>query len=202
MIREAELFVTAEGILVEVLGRIRSEHWRIVMPPMFDRPGTRRPQTIRQSVRNYLREDAWLPELLAGQTPADIGDRHDGDLLGPDPQAAIAAVSAAACAAVVKVTDGSTTVEPESGELAVSEYLWRLDIARCFLAHDVAMHLGSRACPFTEELARGMWEGTWPAAAHWRELGLFREPLPLPDDVSWRDRFLLCAGRDPHPVIH
>ena len=50
--------------------------------------------------------------------------------------------------------------------------------------------------------AKGMWEGTWPVAARWRELGLFGEPLPLPDHVSWRDRFLLCAGRDPHPLVH
>lgn len=199
MIREAELFVVAEGILVEVLGRIRAEHWRIMMPSLFDTTGADRPVTIRQHVRQYARDDAWVPDLLAGRTMDEVGTtRFDGDLLGPDPHAAVIRIADAACAAAGKVTDGSAVVR--GGSSTVSDYLWQLDIARCFLAHDVAMHLGSRACPFTEELARGMWEGTWPNAARWRELGVFREPLPLPDDVSWRDKFLLCAGRDPHPL--
>jgi hypothetical protein len=32
---------------------------------------------------------------------------------------------------------------------------------------------------------------------------VFRTPLPLPDGhVSWRDQFLLMAGRDPHPFLN
>lgn len=201
MIREAELFVLAEGVLVEVLGRVRVDCWRIVLAPMFDAPCAAKPTTIRQAARRYARENARLPEVLAGRTPDEIGDRYDGDLLGADPHGGLAAASAGACAAVREVGDGAAVVQTESGRLTVSELLWRLDIARCFLAHDIAMHLDSRVCPFTEELARGMWEGTWPQAAHWRELGMFREPLPLPDHVSWRDRFLLSAGRNPHPLV-
>ena len=46
-----------------------------------------------------------------------------------------------------------------------------------------------------------MWEGTIPAAEMWRSYGIYREPLePVPDDVSWRDRYLMAAGRDPHPL--
>lgn len=202
MIREAELFVMAEGILVEVLGRIRAEHWRIMMPPTLPADGVRA-ATIRQHVRQYARDDAWAPDLLAGRTVDEVGrDRFDGDLLGADPHAAIRQLADAACAAAREVADGDAVVHDVAGDLSASEYLWRRNIARCFLAHDVAMHLGSRACPFTEELARGMWEGTWPQAQRWRERGLFGEPLPLPDDVSWRDKFLLAAGRDPHPVQH
>lgn len=197
VLREVELFVKAEDILVEVLGRIRAENWRTVLPPLFPRPGAR-PTTIRQAVRKYAQENARLPDVLAGRTPRE----PDGDVLGPDPQASIGALSAAACRAVEALTDGTAVVQTDQGELTVSDYLWRLDISRCFFAHDVAIHIGSRACPFTEELAKGMWEGTWPVAARWRELGLFGEPLPLPDHVSWRDRFLLCAGRDPHPLVH
>jgi hypothetical protein len=86
------------------------------------------------------------------------------------------------------------------GELSTRDYLTWLTVARCFLVHDVAIHLGSRACPLTEELARGIWAATAPEAGTWRATGIFRAPLPLPDDVSWRDRFLLSAGRDPHPL--
>lgn len=202
MIREAELFVQAEAVLVEVLGRIRAQDWRIAMPPTADMPRTAKPLTIRQAVRHYARDNAMLPDLLAGRTLAEIGDAYDGDLLAPDPLRSVAQLSEATRAVVEKVTDGSASVDPASGESTVSGCLWRRDIARCFLAHDVAMHLGSRACPFTEDLARGMWEGTWPVAQRWRDAGLFGEPMELPPEVSWRDRFLLSAGRDPHPLDH
>ena len=46
--------------------------------------------------------------------------------------------------------------------------------------------------------ATGTVDALAPVAA--RSIGIFRDPLPMPDDVSWRDRFLLSAGRDPHPL--
>ena len=74
---------------------------------------------------------------------------------------------------------------------------------RSLLAHYVAAYLGSTACPLPEELARPLHELTGPDAAAWRRLGHFREPiLPLPPHVSWRDRFLLEAGHEPHPLGH
>lgn len=73
---------------------------------------------------------------------------------------------------------------------------------RCFLAHEVAMALGSRACPLPEDLAQGMFEGMEPDAQRWRAEGIFRDRLPLPPGhVSSRDQFLLLAGRDPHPFL-
>jgi hypothetical protein len=203
MIREAELFVMAEQVLVEVIGRVRAEHWHLVMPPMFDMPGADQPATMRKLVERYARDDAWVPDLLAGSTMDEAGpERFDGDLLGSDPHGNVTRIVDAACAAARNVTDGDKIVHCSFGDIATRDYLWQLNIARSFLAHDIAMHLGSRACPLTEELARGMWEGTAPDAEQWRSYGVFREPLPMPADVSWRDRFLLSAGRDPHPLGH
>lgn len=82
------------------------------------------------------------------------------------------------------------------------EYLLRATLARSLLAHYVAAYLGSTACPLPEELARPLHELTGPDAARWRRLGWFREPMPLPPHVSWRDRFLLEAGHLPHPLGH
>ena len=80
--------------------------------------------------------------------------------------------------------------------------LVRMTLERSLLAHYVAAYLGSTACPLPEELARPLWERTEPDAASWRERGYFRPPMPLPDHVSWRDRFLLRAGHEPHPLGH
>lgn len=199
MIREAELFVMAQAILTEVVARIRPGRWTARLPPLLDVPGFDAPCSMRAAVTRLVREDAQLPDLLAGRTPVDPG----GDLLGEDPHAAVVQHAGAAADAARAVTDAGAPVHEPTGDTTAGELLFRLALSRSFLAHDIAVQLGSRACPLTEELARGLCERTEPDAARWRERGMFREPLtPVPDDVSWRDRFLMAAGRDPHPWVH
>jgi hypothetical protein len=200
MIREAALFVMSEQVLVEVVGRIHGEHWDIVLAPLLDGPGAE-PASMRAAVERYARDDARVPDLLAGAA-MDVAGRElfDGDLLRDDAHAAVRTYAAAACAAAREVTDGDAEVHSSLGDVSTRDYLSQLTITRSFLAHEIAMHLGSRACPLTEELARGMWERTQPRAEYWRSMRFFGEPLPMPADVSWRDRFLLSAGRDPHPL--
>lgn len=84
----------------------------------------------------------------------------------------------------------------------VADDLLVTTIERSLLAHYVAAFLGSTACPLPEELARPLWELTQPDASLWRERGYFRPAMPLPAHVSWRDRFLLDAGHEPHPAGH
>ena len=190
MIRDAELFVMAEDVLVEVIGRVRGEARAIEMPPLADRDGDVA-EPIRRRVARHVRDELQIPDLLAGREPADPGSIHE--VLGDDPAGAARAAAEKACAAARSVEDD-----------AVADLLRRLTIERALLAHDLAMHLGSGVCPLTEELARGLCELTEPAAEHarWVAEGLFRQPLtPFPDDVSWRDRWLLVTGRDPHPGV-
>ena len=203
MIPEAELFVKAEQMLVEVVGRISGEMWRIVVPPLFDMPGADQPTPMRPLVNHYASDDAWVPDMLAGRSMDEVGrDKFDGDLLGEDPHGSVTRIADAACAAARAVSDGDPVVHCSFGDVAIRDYFWQLNIARCFLAHEIAMALGSRACPLPEDLARGMYEGTAPVAAQWRSIGIFREPLPYPPGhVSWRDQFLLTAGHDPHPFL-
>lgn len=201
MIREAELFVLAEQVLVEVIGRVRVEHRSIVLPALFDIRGLDEPVPVYVAVQRHAREEAWVPDLLAGRTMDEVGrDKFDGDLLGEDPQGTVKRLAEAAVGAAGQVSDGGATVHAGHGDVTTRDHLTRLFITRAFLAHDIAFGLGTTACPLTEEFARGALQGTEAEAATWRSRGIFRAPLPLPDrHVSWRDRFLLSAGRDPHP---
>ncbi len=203
MLQEAELFVMAEEMLVEVLGRIRPADRDIVLPPLFEELGVDQPARIWRVVQLYARDDAWVPDLLSGRTIDEVGrDRFDGDLLGDDPQASITRIAGAAMAAAREVTDGDVIVHASHGDVSTRTFLQRLTIARSLVAHYVATYLGSTACPLPEELARPLWEVTAPEADMWRALGFFRDPMPLPEHVSWRDRFLLTAGHLPHPLGH
>jgi hypothetical protein len=175
MVGEVELFVMAERMLAEVMGRIRSADRDTLAGPVLDRPGWDCPAPLHEWVIGWVTDDVEVTKLLGG-TPSDTTDDR-------------AAVVDAACAAA-RSADEST------------DFLWEATALRCFLAHDVAMALGSRACPLPEDLARGMFEHMEPDAERWRESGVFRDRLPLPEGhVSWRDQFLLLAGRDPHPFL-
>jgi len=196
MLREAELFVMAEQMLVEVLGRIRAQDQDIVLPPMYG--GAARPMSMSQAVQRYAREDALVPAVLDGRPAQPEG--QGGPAGGPDP--GVPRIAAAACAAAGRVTDGDAVVHGADGDLPARDYLLRTTVARSLLAHYVAAFLGSTACPLPEELARPLWELTAPEAPAWRRLGYFRDPMPLPENVSWRDRFLLTAGHQPHPLGH
>jgi hypothetical protein len=190
-------------MLVEVLGRIREADRDIVLPPLFEEPGVNQPAPIWRVVELYAYDDAWVPDLLAGRTIDEVGrEKFAGDLLGDDQQASIARIAGAAIAAARDVNDGDVVVHVSHGDISTRTYLQRLTIARSLVAHYVATYLGSTACPLPEELARPLWEVTAPEAEMWRSLGFFRDPMPLPDHVSWRDRFLLTAGHLPHPLGH
>lgn len=204
MIREAELFLMAERELLGVLGRLRDHDWRVMLPPLLDVPGADEKVPVRRAVERYAREEAWIPDLLAGRTVDEVGaDRFDGDLLSPAPVDALRRLSDTACGAASQVADGGASVQPPTGEVTAAEYLLGLALVRAIVAHEIAVHVGT-VCPLTEELSQALWEATQTAdadAAAWRARGIFRDPiLPLPPDVSRRDRFLQLAGRDPHPM--
>lgn len=190
MIRDAELFVKAEDVLVEVIGRVRGEDRTIEMRPLADRAGDVA-ESIRRRVGRHVAGDLQVPDLLAGRDPQEPGSIHE--VLGDNTAEAARSAAEKACAAAREVDDDG-----------VATLLRRLTIERALLSHEIAMHLGSRACPLTEDLARGLCELTEPDAEHarWKAEGLFRDPLlPLPADVSWRDRWLMVTGRDPHPFV-
>jgi hypothetical protein len=185
VLREADLFVRAEEMLVEVVGRVRPQDREIVLPSMH--PGAAHPMPVWQAVEEHTSDDRQVPRVLGGSA---------------SPLCDVDGTARLACAAAREVDDGDALVRTDEGELPVREYLLRATLARSLLAHYVAAYLGSTACPLPEELAKPLWELTAPEADRWRALGWFRDPMPLPDHVSWRDRFLLDAGHLPHPLGH
>lgn len=197
MIPEAEVFLLAEAAIVSVYAQLRDEHWDSVIPPVFDMPGADQPIPVRQLVNHHLYDDSWIPDMLAGRTMDEVGrDRYDGDLLGADPQANIDRVAKAATEAARAVVDREATVHCGWGDTTTWDYFWQLNIARTLTAHDLAVHIGVDS-PISEELARGMYEGTAESAEMWRSIGIYRQQVDIPQDASWRDRFLALTGRRP-----
>ncbi|PXY24486.1 hypothetical protein BA062_30235 [Prauserella flavalba] len=195
MIPEAEVFLLADQAAMHVLTRIPGERLDTLLPPVFDMPGADRPTPLREVVAHLAYDEAWIPDLLAGRSMDEVGkDAYDGDLLGDDPAGNLTRLGEAARAAARTVTDREAPVHCSYGVCATWDYFWQLNVARTLTAHDVAAHLGLGS-PLSEELSRRMYDGSVPLAPRWREIGVFREPVPVAGDASWRTRYLALTGR-------
>ena len=99
--------------------------------------------TVRDLVNHLVGEDLWAPLLLAGSTITEVGDRFDGDVLGPEPRAAWAA----ACAAVVQAieADGAMDriVHLSFGDFPGREYALQLIADHLIRAWDLARAIGA-----------------------------------------------------------
>lgn len=96
---------------------------------------------VRDVVNHVVGENLWAPELLAGRTIADVGDRLDGDLLGDDPPATWDRSQLAAADAASGV-DLASTVHLSFGDVPAEEYLWQLTADAAIHAWDLARASG------------------------------------------------------------
>jgi uncharacterized protein (TIGR03086 family) len=194
---EQEVFVIADRTLDEVVSGIRDEQWDMPMPPDFARRDTAQVPTLRTIVGYHAYDDAWVPDMVAGRTMAEVGaEAYKGDLLGPDPRTAFAELVDRACAAVEALDDLSRTVHCSFGDFTAQQYLWQVTLFRGMRAHDIGKVVGVDV-PLPPALVQGIWHQVRPHAEEWRSYGVFPAEVPVPDDAPLLDRLLGLTGRRP-----
>jgi hypothetical protein len=114
--------------------------------------------------------------VLADQAAVQVYGqiRFDGNLLGSDPRGNLESISAAACDAARTVSDRDAIVHCSTAT------------SRPGITSGSSTSRGRSAPTKTEA-----------SAAMWRSIGIFRTPVGVSDDASWRDRFLALTGREP-----
>ncbi len=197
---EPEVFVLADRALEGVVARIADDQWEMPMPRDFARRGTAEVPTLRTIIGYHAYDDSWVPEMLAGQTMAEVGDgAYRGDLLGGDPKAAFAAIVDRACAAATGFTDLDRTVHCSFGDFTAQQYFWQINMFRGMRAHDIAKVIGTDAV-LPGALVQGLWDEISPNAEEWRSLGVFPAAVLVPESASLLDRLLGVTGRQPDHV--
>jgi hypothetical protein len=194
---EIDVFVLADRTLNGVVAKIADDQWAMVMPPEFKRAGAEVAPTLREVIEAHAYDDAWVPDMLAGHTMADVGpEAFKGDLLGHHPYAAFAAIVETACAAALSLHDLDRTVHCSFGDFPAREYLWQVTMFRGFRAYDIAKVIGvdSELPPL---LVQGLWDEITPIADDWRRYGVFPAEVVVPADAPLFDRLLGLAGRSP-----
>jgi uncharacterized protein (TIGR03086 family) len=195
---EPEVFVLADHALNKVVGMIKDDQWAMEMPPSFARRQTDRTPTLREIVNYHAYEDAWVPDMLAGRTMAEVGvEKFKGDLLGDQPKRNFAKLVNQACAAAMAQDDLDRTVHTSFGDFPARGYLWQTNMFRGLRAHDIAKVIGADF-EMPADLVQGLWDEISPMAEEWRAIGVFAAAVPVPDDAPLLDRLLAITGRDPH----
>ncbi|MDN5857920.1 MAG: TIGR03086 family metal-binding protein [Pseudonocardia sp.] len=153
--------------------------------------------SVRALVNHLVNEERWTPELFAGATVDEVGDRFDGDLLGADP---IATFDEAAAAALRTVQDAGAmdrTVHLSFGDRPGSEYALQLSADHLVHAWDLARALGTdeRLDEEVVEALLGWYVGETEEL--YRRIGVIGPRVDVPAGTGAQAELLGRFGRQP-----
>ncbi|MEO6821160.1 MAG: TIGR03086 family protein [Candidatus Nanopelagicales bacterium] len=192
-----ETFIRADRRLDEVIASIRDEQWAMTVPSDFAMRAVDRSPTLREVVAYHAYDDDWVPDMLAGRTMAQVGEKtYPADGLGDDPKAAFAAIVDKACAAAAALNDLDRTVHCSFGDFSARDYLLQANYFRGLRSWDIARVIGVDPT-IPDDLAASLFEQLGPHAEQYRAIGVFPPEVAVPSDASAQDRLLGMTGRNP-----
>lgn len=152
--------------------------------------------TVRDLVNHIVVEQMWVPDMLAGRTVEEVGDRFAGDQLGDDPLRAWAESSQVARAAWLQPGVVEQTVHLSWTDAPAEEYGWQMTTDLAVHGWDLATALGAHA-GIPDELASRLLAFAEPQVSEWSATSMFAEPVALPADAPAPARLVALLGRQP-----
>jgi len=150
--------------------------------------------TTRELLNHLTAEQLWVPHLLRGETVDEVGDRHDGDVLGADPVATWERANAEAARAWRDVPD-DRTVHLSYGDSPAAEYRWQMTLDLAVHGWDLARAAG--VDPQVDDgLAEALVEEFSGQVEQWRGQ-IFDTEVDVADGAPPADRLVALLGRDP-----
>ena len=188
--KQKELFLQADAALRSVFDQITPEQLDIPAPAEWTRVEN---PTLRDILADHARDEAWVPDVLAGRSIDEVGDQYAGDLLGDAPIAAYDRLNDLATAAVTADLQPEKIVHLSYGDFPLAEYLQHVAIYRAFQAWSVARLVGiefSLPAPLVDNL----WDQVLPKVDDWRAMGVFGPAVEVPADADRETRLLGETG--------
>lgn len=147
----------------------------------------------RTLVNHMLYELAWVPDVLAGKTIAEVGNIYDGDLLGNDHHHAWHLAAHKAADAVLKA-DLHKTVHLSFADEEAEYYIQQ--VAGDFLLHawDVDQSLKC-SLVFPKSVAQALYSIIESQKDVFTSSGLFDKPVKVPKTARMQTKLLALVGR-------
>lgn len=151
--------------------------------------------SVHDLLNHLVAEQLWVPSLLSGATMDEVGDRFDGDQLGPNPHAAWRAAAGTARGAWLEPDVLERTVHLSFGDAPASDYGWQMTLDLAVHGWDLAVAIGVND-EIADELAGVLLAEFEPQIRGWQGAGIFAPPLDPPQGASNQTRLLALLGRN------
>jgi uncharacterized protein (TIGR03086 family) len=148
---------------------------------------------VRALVNHIAGEWLWVPELMAGRTVAEVGNRFDGDVLGDDPVATLTEAQRAATASFADPDAMSRTVHLSFGDMPGAAYAVQMIDDSVIHSWDLARGIGADET-LDPELVDYAYADLLQHAEEWRSGGAFNA-AKAPRDDSKQAKLLALTGR-------
>lgn len=148
---------------------------------------------LKALINHMVYELLWVPDLLAGQTVSEVGDKYDGNVTGDDFQSAWKNATAAAMEAVNNA-DMDQTVHLSYADVPASQYISEMAMDMCIHGWDVAQ---STKCNLIidEAVAKTIYDFLLPQRDKMAAGGAFAPALDVPEDADIQTKLLALTGR-------
>lgn len=169
-----------------------------VQPEQF---GSQTPDTdwnVHTLANHMLYELAWVPEILAGSTIAEVGAKYDGDLVGDGTTVPLGErweQSADLARASVQATNLEAPAHLSYTDTSVEEYLLEAGSDQLIHAWDLGTAIGVEV-KFDPEMAQVVYDRILPDAGNMAATGLFKPVLQVPAEADLQTKLLALYGRD------
>jgi hypothetical protein len=179
--KERDLFLMSDASLRDVIDMLDVDQLALPAPADWSRKPS---PTLRDILAAHAYDEAWIPDVIAGKTMDQVGDRWSGDLLGDDPIGNYDDLNDTATDAVMRDgLDPASIVHFQYGDYSLAEGFVHLSVYRAFQAWSIA-HLVGLEFSLPDTVVDGLTEFVVPHIDEWRSMGVFAPEVAVPADAD------------------
>lgn len=188
--KERDLFLMSDAALRDVIDMLDHDQLSMKVPAEWT---TIPSPTLRDILGRHAFDEAWVPDLLAGKTVAEVGDKWQGDLLGDNPIESYDELNDIATEAVMGNLDAQKTLHMSYGDYPLSEGLIHLSTYRAFQSWMIARLVGMDF-NLPDALVDALWDQLLPHVDEFRSYGVFPPEVQVPEASDKETRLLAKVG--------
>jgi hypothetical protein len=190
LIPEQRLFLAADAALREVIDQFTPATLQLAVPAEWS---TNKTTSMLGLLANHAKDEAWVPDVIAGKTMDEVGDAWKGDLLGDDPIGSYDKLNGLATVAVNKPIADAQIAHLSYGDFPVPTFLEHTSYYRGFQAPLIAKVAGIKF-HMSDDLIDMLWSSVEPQIEDLRAIHVFGPPVEPPDGADRQDLLLGMTG--------
>jgi hypothetical protein len=189
---EQDFFLGADAALAAVVDRLTPAQLELAAPAEWTRRFT--DPTLAQIVLVHAHDESFVPDVLAGRTLEEVGDRWEPVLEQTDALDTYREAYRAATDAASTDLDPAATVHFSYGDYPLAEAVTHLAMYRGQQAWQIARLVGDDGYHLPEDVVAGFERFIVPNAETWRQWGVFPPAIEPAAGADRETRMLNALG--------